>query len=78
MARLYHLLLCGDLHHMAQACDATKYCDRWRGWGLPAADWVGFSHGLCLHRGGLDVCFDLYVDPTAFLGARAFHALGLR
>ena len=40
-AGLHDLLLCRDLFHVAEACDAAEHCDRWRSRCLSPDDRLG-------------------------------------
>ena len=74
VARVHNFLLRGDLHSVAQALDTSEHCDRWRGRGLPADDWLGRCNGWDQLRKRADVRFDFCLDSTAFLGSGAVHA----
>jgi heme O synthase-like polyprenyltransferase len=71
---VHNFLLRGDLHSVAQALDTSEHCDRWRGRGLPADDWLGRCNGWDQLRKRADVRFDFCLDSTAFLGFGAVYA----
>src|SRR6476659_3256891 len=69
--RFHHLLLCRDLHDVAQAFDAAEHRHRRRRRSVPANDRLGRGHRLAKLRAGLVVPDHLLLDAAAFLGARA-------
>ena len=70
-ARLHHLLLCRDLHHVAEALDRAEHRDRRRRRRAAAGGGLGGGDRLAVGRAAAAVPDHLLLDPAAFLGAGA-------
>ena len=77
-ARLHDLLLCRDLHGVAEARDRAEHRYRRRGGRAPAGHRLGGDDGAGVARAARLLPDRVHVDAAAFLGARALHARRLR
>ena len=69
-ARIHDLLLCGDLHDVAEALDAAEHRHRRCCRRFPADDRLGLRHQWYRHREHRALPHHLPVDASPFLGAR--------